>query len=105
MPLTPTELRALIYIRLGVASQSTNRHHQAIVLGQIEALVFALTGEHRPLQHVVSSKDIFDYASIPYTDHENGMLETPDEWMKEHGFAPDGEGGYGDHHPRFSEPW
>ncbi len=106
-PLTPTELRALIYVRLGVASQAS-RQHRNIVVGQVEALLFALTGEHRSLQHLSDSRAILDFAGIPYIVHkvhEGNMLETSDEWMKEHGFDPDPKGGYGDHHPRFSEKW
>lgn len=101
-PLTPTELRAIIYVRLGAAGNSSGAHRNTII-GQIQGLIFALTGE---VHHFWDkSSEVLDAAGIPYVRHEDGTLETSDDWMKEHGFDPDGKGGYGDHHPRFSERW
>lgn len=100
------ELRAIIYCRLTAASDSCNSHHRNRVYGQIQGLLYALTGEYLSLGDHSPTSDIFDFAGIPYKKLKGGAtLEIPDEWMKEHGFDPDGKGGYGDHHPRFSERW
>jgi len=102
--LTETRLRAAIYCRLKDA-HATNPRHQLRVFGQLEGMVFALTGQHFPITVETKVADILTVCSIPYVQKEDGILETPDEWMQQHGFDPDDQGGYGDHHSTYSHCW
>lgn len=74
------------------------------MLGQIQGLLYALTGQYTSLASTSFSGDILDLAGIPYT-RQGETIQVSDEWLKNHGFSPDDKGGYSDRHPRFSEPW
>lgn len=102
--LTESRLRAAIYCRLKDA-YTANHTRRIRVFGQIEGMVFTLTGQHFPVTVDTKVADILTVCSIPYVQKEDGVLETPDEWMQLHGFDPDGPNSYGDHHSTYSHCW
>jgi hypothetical protein len=104
-PLTPAELRAAIYVRIGVACACCNTHRRNRQFGQIQGMLYALTGEVHHVDLDTPTTSTLTAAGIPFVERPDGVLETPDEWMKEHGFEQEPDGSYGNKHPIFGESW
>jgi hypothetical protein len=105
LALTPAELRAAIYCRITAATEICNTYQRSRSFGQIQGLLFALLGEVYQVHLGLSVEEILTAAGIPFTKRDDGILETPDTWMCEHGFSQKEDGSYGNDHPRFSRSW
>jgi hypothetical protein len=95
---THQELRAQVLVRLEAADSCTTDRER--IYGQIQGLIFALTGEVKLLGDETPTSAILSFAGIPFTHVQEGNLEITDEWMVEHGFEKGADGSF--RHPQSS---
>ncbi len=88
--LNETQIRALVYQRMGVLEASCNFHHRTKVEGQIEALLAVLTEDRPPVIANTSTETVYQLAKIPFTDEPETLLFS-DETLASLGFDTNGE--------------
>ena len=84
MPLTPEEIRALICCRIGSAIGSKDYPLRVRIEGEIEGLLYALTGKRTSVAAISDAGELLDAAGIPHTRDGLGILAIPDDWLEAH---------------------
>lgn len=86
------QIRALIYRRVNVCSESCNSYHMIQCIGEIRGMLAVLNdGDPLVHKHMTHWSKVLDGAGIPYVTNTDGSLFVTDDWVLSHGFDADGK--------------